>query len=172
MSYYKLIATKAYELSTYINKALSLICQLLFLLILIIVIVGVFYRYVLRSPLGWTTEVSRYLLVWGGLLAISIVLYEKNHIAINFILNSLPEKLRLVLNIVFRVLIAYFFYILIYYGIQMSERALTQSIPTLNISVFWVFVAIPVTSFISLVQLILTSLSDIPGNNNIYNDDF
>ena len=44
------------------------------------VVLGVFYRYVLRSPLAWDHEVATYLLVWFTLLGAFYVHLEDGHV--------------------------------------------------------------------------------------------
>ena len=37
-----------------------------------IVLLGVFFRYVIRAPLGWSEELSRYLMIWMSLLSVAL----------------------------------------------------------------------------------------------------
>jgi len=38
----------------------------------VVVLAGVFFRYVLEAPLPWSEELARYLMVWGASLGASV----------------------------------------------------------------------------------------------------
>lgn len=49
-----------------------------------------FSRYVLSSPLGWTEEVARYLLICVGFLAATIGVRKRSHIRLELLYRYLP----------------------------------------------------------------------------------
>jgi C4-dicarboxylate transporter DctQ subunit len=54
--------------------------------------VSVFFRYVLRDPLGWYEELTRFLLVWGAMLGMAYTLQEGRHIRVTTVVKYLPLK--------------------------------------------------------------------------------
>ncbi|MGO3706156.1 TRAP transporter small permease [Microbacterium gubbeenense] len=69
-----------------IEKALS--CALLMAL-LISVMLQVTSRYVFHSPIAWTDEVSRFLLVWLTFIAAAYVMSERLHVTVDLVLAKL-----------------------------------------------------------------------------------
>lgn len=69
-----------------IEKAVS--CLLLVAL-LISVMLQVISRYVFHSPLSWTDEVSRFLLVWLTFIAAAYVMSERLHVTVDLLMARL-----------------------------------------------------------------------------------
>lgn len=51
-------------------------------------------RYVFKNPSSFTDELSRYMLIWVGMLGAAYVAGKNEHLAIDIILTSLKEKLQ------------------------------------------------------------------------------
>lgn len=51
-------------------------------------------RYVFKDPSSFTDELSRYMLIWVGMLGAAYVAGKNEHLAIDIILTSLQEKLQ------------------------------------------------------------------------------
>lgn len=51
-------------------------------------------RYVLGSPSSWTEELSRYLLIWVGLLGGSYAYHVKMHLGLDLLARKLPPAAR------------------------------------------------------------------------------
>ena len=56
----------------------------LFIGIFIILVLQVFFRQVLHTPLIWSEELSRLIFVWVAMLGISIGIRKQSHIFIDF----------------------------------------------------------------------------------------
>ena len=63
----------------------------------IITIVAVFFRYVLHSPITWSEEAARYLMIWSTLLGISIATKQKAHLGIDIFVSMAPKKIQRIL---------------------------------------------------------------------------
>jgi TRAP-type C4-dicarboxylate transport system permease small subunit len=81
--------------------------------IALIVNLAVLFRYVLGSPLTWTTEISSYLLVYTVLFGASIALRHNQFVKVEAFSNLLPLPLRTVIAVGSQVLIAIFLVICI-----------------------------------------------------------
>ncbi|WP_168709190.1 TRAP transporter small permease [Halomonas borealis] len=58
----------------------------------VVVFTQFFSRYVLGSPLGWTEEVARYLLICVGFLAATVGVRKRSHIRIELLYRYLPLR--------------------------------------------------------------------------------
>lgn len=74
---------------------------------------AVLFRYVLSSPLTWTTEISSYLLVYTVLFGASIALRHNQFVKVEALSNLLPSPLRTVIAVGSQILIAVFLVICI-----------------------------------------------------------
>jgi TRAP-type C4-dicarboxylate transport system permease small subunit len=63
-------------------------------------LVQVFTRYVLNSPVGWTTEVSTLAWLWGILWGAALVLRDEEEIRFDILYGAVPEGVRRVFDLV------------------------------------------------------------------------
>jgi C4-dicarboxylate transporter DctQ subunit len=124
-----------------------------------IVFLGVVFRYVLASPLNWVEEVSRYLMIWGASLAISLGVSAGEHVGLTIILDSLKKAssrkaMALVINAIVFALLLFMFVISIPATIE-SRMQITQA---LGISMVLPKLAVPVAMGFSALQVVLVSL--------------
>lgn len=61
-------------------------------LLVIILALQVFYRYVLHIGLSWSEEVSRFLFVWFVYVSASYAVQVGTHIRVSFVVDLLPER--------------------------------------------------------------------------------
>ena len=76
------------NLSRWINNLVSYLCTISIGGMTAVVLLGVLFRYVFRQPLGWSEELSRYLMIWSASLAISIGIRENEHVGLSMLMDS------------------------------------------------------------------------------------
>jgi TRAP-type C4-dicarboxylate transport system permease small subunit len=69
---------------------------------------GVFFRYILQNALFWTEEMSRYFMIWAGMLGAGLALKEDSHVGINFVVDLFPPAVKLVLRIIAKIIVSIF----------------------------------------------------------------
>lgn len=103
------------------NKLISLLCNLdlivsaLVLAILVLLtFLGVIWRYVFNAPFTWLEEVQLACLVWIVFSAAGAAFRTGNHVAIEMIVDLMPEKIQKIMNVfissVVVAVIGYLFY--------------------------------------------------------------
>ncbi len=101
----KNLTTQFFE---YINRAAEWVCYLLLATLVGIIVLQVFLRYVLKSPVSWSEEVALLLLVWFAMLAVAIAVYRHTHMAISVVWDRLSPPGQHVLNIIVEFLVLAF----------------------------------------------------------------
>jgi TRAP-type transport system small permease protein len=158
-----------------IETAIEGICIFLLAVIVAILFYAVVRRYVFHHPPAWSMDLSCYLFIWLVMLGAVLVTRERSHIQITYFANLLPESLRWVwLNIVRLAMLA-FCLVMVYEGIIIYPTLSQVSSSSLNISIGWVILAIPVGGFligIYIVEAIIQSIcqhfkADRPGEKFI-----
>lgn len=123
------------------------------------VLIGVFFRFVIPVPMAWPPEAARFLMVAVTMIASSIAIRQMDHVGITFIVDTLPMRLRGVIYIVGNLLIAAFLVIFIWYSwrmtIEMGPRQISSSLG-MNMAV--AYVAMPLGGLMMLVQTIAVSI--------------
>ena len=137
-----------------IERVVGSFCVLIYGAMIVAALLGVVFRYIMLSPFEWTEEVARFLMLWLGFLAMNMALRRNQHIAINFFGNRLPPLLMRLLGYCIDGLVGLFLYYLLKQGTLMTTRTLMTA-STLNISMFWIYMAVPLGALLTVIQLIL-----------------
>ena len=88
-----------------LDKVVSGLLVILMALMVFNVTWQVLSRYVVQNPSSFTDELSRYMLIWVGMLGAAYVAGKNEHLAIDIILVSLREKLQKKVLVLVNVLI-------------------------------------------------------------------
>ena len=59
-----------------------------------IVTAQIFWRFVLKSPIGWSEQICRLLFLWAIMLGIPVVFYEKCDLVFNVLFEKFSPKLQ------------------------------------------------------------------------------
>jgi TRAP-type C4-dicarboxylate transport system permease small subunit len=138
-----------------IEQVVNKVAIILFSVVFVTMLLQIFFRYVLDSPLVWTEELCRYLFIWTCFLGWTIALRQKSHIRISFFIERLPPSLAKGVTFVFQILIFVFLIQLFRYGIAMTMRSF--SVPTITLFFSWayVYLAVPLSAAIMLLYSVV-----------------
>ncbi|MDD2206658.1 MAG: TRAP transporter small permease [Aminobacterium sp.] len=129
------------------------------------VLLGVFSRYVIRSPLGWTEEFSRYVMIWMALLSVALCIWRHEHVGVTMVIKKFPRKIAKILIFISNGFVFYFLYILAKYGFKMAEGGKVQLSTALNTSMKWWLMAVPASAVICMVMLLCKMILDVRREN-------
>lgn len=135
-----------------LNEIVKKVVAVLLVLITVIITIQVFYRHVLKDSLTWSEETARYIFIWLIMLGSSIGVKEGGHIAITIIKDKLKGRKKLVLDIIINLMIAFFALVLLVAGIRISLSVTGQLSPGIRLSMFWVYISVPISGFIILIH--------------------
>jgi TRAP-type C4-dicarboxylate transport system permease small subunit len=136
------------------------ISVLLLMLMTAIVLLGVVFRYIIGDPLQWSEELARFLMLWGSFLAINVALRKNQHIRIDIILKKMPPFLHGVVGLLIDVLSGCFLIILAIKGYDMATGSFMKAM-SMDFSMFWILLSVPIGALLTLVQLILGVFQNI-----------
>ena len=126
----------------------------------VIVLLGIFFRYVIGNALPWTEETSRYLMIWMGFLGTGVALREGSHVAMSLFLDKAPPPLRRVMTQVIHCLSLFFLIGVIWAGGVLAWTISSQITPVLRISMAWPYLAIPVGCLLIALEMVALMLAD------------
>ncbi|MDF1585603.1 TRAP transporter small permease [Marinimicrococcus flavescens] len=136
-------------------SATRLLCILSLGAMTVAIIVNVFFRYVLASPLAWPPELARYLMVAITLLASSLALREGSHVAVTILVERLPLGLQLAVRLAGLVLVALFLTVVLWQGAILTfVEGPMQTAPSLGISMLLAFLPLPLGALLMLIELV------------------
>lgn len=87
------------------NKALSILMNLdivvasvILAILIVLTFFGVIWRYIFNAPFTWLEEVQTYCMVWIVFAAAGAAFRTGNHVAIEMIVDMMPEKLQKIME--------------------------------------------------------------------------
>jgi TRAP-type C4-dicarboxylate transport system permease small subunit len=133
----------------------------LFLLVMFAsVLIQIFFRYVLQSPLTWTEEVARYSFIWTVLLGAAFAVRKKEHVVMDVLVKHFPIYLQRYISIALNVII----FISLLYLLPVSWKFFyfmkNVSAPTLKISWGFLFFSAPLSIALMTIHTFIGFFKD------------
>ncbi|GAK60843.1 tripartite ATP-independent periplasmic transporter DctQ component [Candidatus Vecturithrix granuli] len=142
------------------NKITQYVCVGLIGVVVVLVLVTIFFRYVLSIGINWSDELARYLNIWVALLGASVAYKSGDHVGVEFFRNLLPDKVLWFFKFAMRFLILgilavaeYYFYLYI-----IRSKALT---PAMQIPYRWIQASLLVGFAIILIHHLSFIFNDL-----------
>ena len=159
------IFSLAQRLGDGLERFLEIPVLILSVVMTISVLAGVFFRYVLKSPLGWSEELSRYVMIWMALLSVALCIWRQEHVGVTMFIKKLPRLLAKLIVFGSNCLVMYFLYVLVVYGFKMAERGKGQLATGLGTTMEWWLMAVPVSALVCMVMLGCKMVLDVRRKN-------
>ena len=130
----------------------------------VIVCLGVFFRYALNSSLTWYDEFASYLLVWLTFYGCVVVDYRRRHIGFELLVDKLRPGARRAVDIVGEIAVFGFQFVLCWYGWVLTRTMLDETAISLPwVTVGWINSVLPITGALLLVVSAARMLRLISG---------
>ncbi len=141
------------ELKTKIDKVVAVMLMVIMSVMVFNVTWQVFSRYVIQTPSSFTDELSRYLLIWLGMLGAAYVAGQNNHLAIDILPQRLiGEPKRRLMIVIHFVIVAFVLPVMVLGGgnLVYITFVLEQTSAALNLPLAYVYVIIPISGLLVL----------------------
>jgi TRAP-type C4-dicarboxylate transport system permease small subunit len=134
--------TKLLNILTKVIEVIIVIFMALDVISMLIQVVG---RELGIAP-SWTEELSRYLMIWIGLLGAAVIVRESGHLGIDLFINRIKNPIArqtvVALSHICTILVGI---IMLYYGIYVTQQNFGQISPALRIAFSWVYMSLPIS---------------------------
>ena len=126
--------------------------MLLLFLMVVLVCLGVFFRYVLGASLAWYDEFASYLLVWLTFYGAVVASYHGRHIAFEMVVDRFMRNTRRIVEAVAELFVLGFQIVLFYYGWLLTQKMGDETAVSLVwIKMGWVYSVLPITGGVMLL---------------------
>ena len=134
-----------------------------FIAMAILVLINILYRFVLRLPMIWGEELSRYMMVLGVFFGVSICVRERSHLGVDFIIAMLPAKARQIVDTVISILTSFGYGLLFYLSFQFIGAAgrTGQTTPAMQLPYAYLYATICFATGLAFIRSIMVLLDDI-----------
>lgn len=142
-----------------INKMIEWVCVILFALMTILVTYQVITRYFFDNPNAYTEVLSKYMFVWMILFGSAYVFGLREHMNIGFIRDNLPEKARIIVEMIGEFITVLFVGgVMIYGGYFQMVDQMGQLDAALQIPMGLIYSAVPISSLFIIFYFVYNEM--------------
>lgn len=123
-------------------------------------------RFVFDAPSTWSEVITRSSMIWSVFLGVAVAYRHGAMISVDVVQNALPRRLGLTLFAVANAASLVFFAILFWQGWAMALRVSSQKLAALEISIAYVYAALPIGSAFIMVAIIAATIRGLDGGWN------
>lgn len=138
------------------------VCGLLIALTAVVVS-QVVARYVFETPLSWSEELARFLLLWLSMLSAAYAFKTGAHFALRILVMRLPERLRRAVALFVQIIVALFFAILLYYSVVFVAGVSGHRAPALQIPMELPYASVVVGTALILFEVVRSIWREMTG---------
>jgi len=135
-------------------KVVSVIAQILLVASAAAAFYQVIARFILQSPADWSEVLTRALLIWTVLLGIALAFRQGAMISVELLHNLLKGRKQRLLEHLIAIVCIGFLVFIAWIGGQMTYRVRFQNVPSLDIPISWIYLAIPVGASLAAIAVL------------------
>ncbi|MBL6946071.1 MAG: TRAP transporter small permease [Rhodospirillales bacterium] len=121
----------------------------------VIVFLQVVFRYALDAPLGWSEELARFVFVWITFLGAANLVRLGEHVSVTTFVELFPRPVKMFSKVVGHLMVLLCSVMFLVGGIGITIKEWIQLSPALQIEMGWIYLVMPVASFLMMVWVIL-----------------
>lgn len=127
-----------------------------FIFIILLVFLQVLSRYALNIPVGWTAELSRYLLIWITWISASYAIRKREHIRITMLVDRFSPKGKKITELFVTIVWAMFAFVMAIVGTEvvLILKDFGEQTSTLKMPMWIVYLIIPIGGILMILRLI------------------
>lgn len=135
----------------------------LFVIMTVSVLAQVGGRYVFNYSIAWAVETATYAQIWVVLLAGGIAMRHGLHMSVDLVLSALPRRARQLLAIAIGLACIAFLGVIFTGSFRLLAIGEIQTSPVLGLSMWWIYLAIPIGSVYFAIESIIVTVRLILG---------
>ncbi|HBV68615.1 MAG TPA: hypothetical protein DEF04_10850 [Clostridiales bacterium] len=130
-----------------------------------VMVVSLFYqiimRFIFQSANAWSEELTRYSFIWMSMLGSSVATRRSRNMDVDFLVNLMPRKLKIINNFFTKGLIIAFLLVLIVYGTSLVGITHKQLSAGIRIPMSYVYASIPLGGILILLFTVEIIIDEI-----------
>lgn len=141
----------------WINRIEEAFVGICLLAVTIVLFVNIVLRFGFSANTNWAEEVIRYGMIWITFIGAAICFRRGLHVGIDFFLDYLSKKWGAIIALVVNLFSIVFMAFIFYYSIELVKFSIDsgQITPSLQIKMFYIYLAIPIGALLSLIHLVV-----------------
>lgn len=150
-----------------LNNVILSFCSAVMVIMVLAVVWQVFSRYVLNAPSTFTDELSRFCLIWSGMLGASYAFGKHAHLAITFAADKIEyKKYYYIEQAIYLITLLFFIVVMIYGGSKLSLKTMGQISPSLRLPMGVVYSILPISGIVNCCYSLLNIFEAAANKKN------
>ena len=138
----------------YLEKILGVVSFINFLLLILVVFLQIFSRFLLPQSPSWTEEIVRILLIYSVCFAAPLALKQKQYVCVDLLITKLNDKNKIILNKIIYFMLSLFFLILTYSSVEYVILSKEQTSPAISFPMMYSYLSIVITNLFMAIYSI------------------
>ncbi len=135
-------------------RFISVVTQLLILSAVAAAFYQVIARFILESPADWSEAWTRAALIWTVMLGVALAFRQGAMLSVEMLHSKLgPRNKRWLEHVILFICVAFLGF-MAWVGGQMTWRVRFQTMPSLEMSISWIYIAIPIGMVLAIIAVI------------------
>lgn len=153
----------------YLNKVEEFLIAITLLIVTVVLFVNIVLRYGFSNNTSWAEEFIRYGMIWIAFIGSSVCFRKGMHVGVDFLIELLKGKVKKGLRLFVNLASIAFMAFLIKYSIDLVlfTQGTGQITPSLQIPLFYIYLAIPIGSGLSLLHLSIETVKIIRNKEEV-----
>lgn len=153
------------KLANWLNNITERLGIVFLILMLLIVSMQVITRLTIKTTPRWAEEVAAMMMVCFSFLGIAIGVKEKIHIAISFLTDIMPEKIRKAVLLIDELLVMFFGASVLWFGARLIYSTRTSTMPATEWPAYTQYLILPLVGAAVIIYCIV-NIIDILENKD------
>lgn len=149
-----------------IDCAIRVLTGILMAVMTALVLIEVFWRYVLNSPLGAPLELSIMCMVWIAMLGTATAVRTRSHIAVTMLVDAMPPGLRRATQFFSYAVMLAVFYIVATQGWTVAMRAMRQLSTMTGIPQGYTALCVPACGVLCMLYILEQAWTEFQKKEN------
>jgi TRAP-type C4-dicarboxylate transport system permease small subunit len=145
------------------DRMINWVLVVLMAVMVVVIALQVWYRFILNNPLDWSEELGRYVFVWISFLGSAAGVRYQVHLGIDVLEKIVgPVVFRYVVALI-NFLIQIFLLFVIYWGFTLLTVVRFQTSPSMLIPMTYPYAAVPVGAIFMLINSLRVAYAALKG---------
>ena len=144
-----------------VDDVIEYICMATLVILVCIVFLQVFTRYVLGFTPRWSEETAVILMIWLGFITTAIGVKRGTHLSISAVVDLFPKSVQNVISYFDELAVMFFGIILLVYGRDLTIQTMSSTLPATQLPAGVLYAALPVSGAMIIIYTIARILEKI-----------
>ena len=153
------LTKKSYKLTKVLQTIELSIGVLSLFVMLVVMVLNIFFRYILNKPIFWSDELSNYLFIWMSFLASAYVMGEDGHVRVIAIVSRLPEKFQHIIYIFMNCCMFIVFSLYIWPSFRML--GILKNSNMMYVPLKYIYIIMPVSFLLICIHILNNIIQDV-----------